>query len=595
MAGLLFLYLGVFVVLVTVQFTKGRGFTLRIGPMNVSGHYAESSVQGAALPDGVPEGGRSLEGGVTVSFGGMEFRLQGGGEFGLLRSGGDKVSLLPRTLLVSGTSAVFGFENGTRLIFDILDEGAGRPELMITGQFGEEYTGFELPYRPLRGSRIQDAGGGQFVIMAGGTPYGFSRSQLDGGRRVLILDTDDSVANYRAVPAQREFVPADFVLAAARDEAQYTAAVNRWRDSAYSLWSGAVRNTADESLIVAFTGESVNRGVYQQAIAGISPVFLRESSWTHAASVYFGRLDLGLRALSAFEAAASTRISALIAAKSPDLFLEPHIIEYCGRRGYGPFIDGIAGLARSLDPAFLSPNLIPGLLEAHAEWRLFRSRGDNPFEELAENALFNISEGIRRNAGDDRVFYFEEAGADTEYNLRLGLALDQYGRQSGRDNWAALGRSLVISVLALTGDGSLPKTINFSEPGETESRGDVQDAAIDNLALYQYLPADTYPHAAGIGAPVNGIWAWTASASVSATLSNNILDIAVAFPDGETHYMLIRGLRPFIKIQLYGIDYRTDPQFERYDSSGWSYSSSEQTLLLKLKHRTPVEHVRIFY
>jgi hypothetical protein len=59
--------------------------------------------------------------------------------------------------------------------------------------------------------------------------------------------------------------------------------------------------------------------------------------------------------------------------------------------------------------------------------------------------------------------------------------------------------------------------------------------------------------------------------------------------------MLIRGLRPFVKIQLYGIDYRTDPQFERYDSSGWSFSSSEQTLLLKLKHRSQVEHIRVFY
>jgi hypothetical protein len=43
------------------------------------------------------------------------------------------------------------------------------------------------------------------------------------------------------------------------------------------------------------------------------------------------------------------------------------------------------------------------------------------------------------------------------------------------------------------------------------------------------------------------------------------------------------------------MDYRTDPQFERYDSSGWSYSSAEQTLLLKMKHREETEHIRIFY
>jgi hypothetical protein len=82
---------------------------------------------------------------------------------------------------------------------------------------------------------------------------------------------------------------------------------------------------------------------------------------------------------------------------------------------------------------------------------------------------------------------------------------------------------------------------------------------------------------------------------VSASLGDDILDIAVSFPAGETHYMIIRGVRPFVKIQLYNMDFRTDPQFERYDSSGWSYNAQEQTLLLKMKHRTTVEHIRIFY
>jgi hypothetical protein len=73
------------------------------------------------------------------------------------------------------------------------------------------------------------------------------------------------------------------------------------------------------------------------------------------------------------------------------------------------------------------------------------------------------------------------------------------------------------------------------------------------------------------------------------------MDIAVTFPAGETHYMIVRGIRAFNKIQLYNMDYRTDPQFERYDSSGWSYNAQEQTLILKMKHRATVEHIRIVY
>jgi len=43
------------------------------------------------------------------------------------------------------------------------------------------------------------------------------------------------------------------------------------------------------------------------------------------------------------------------------------------------------------------------------------------------------------------------------------------------------------------------------------------------------------------------------------------------------------------------MDWRSDSQFERYDSSGWVYYSQEQTLVLKMRHRTQVENIRIFY
>jgi hypothetical protein len=157
-----------------------------------------------------------------------------------------------------------------------------------------------------------------------------------------------------------------------------------------------------------------------------------------------------------------------------------------------------------------------------------------------------------------------------------------------------MGRSLILSVLSLTDPpGTVPAEILVNEAGEmNEGAGD----RIGSARLYRILaPGEYYPHAAGIGAGVNGIWAWTAASSIAVTQDGTVLDIAVSFPVGETHYMMIRGIRPFTKIQLYNIDYRTDPQFERYDSSGWIYAAAEQILVLKMKHRAAVEHIRIFY
>jgi hypothetical protein len=119
------------------------------------------------------------------------------------------------------------------------------------------------------------------------------------------------------------------------------------------------------------------------------------------------------------------------------------------------------------------------------------------------------------------------------------------------------------------------------------------EARFSAARFYQHLHFGNYPRTERIAGGING-WAWTAVSSIAVTQNGNITDIAVTFPIGETHYMILRGIRPFTKIQLYGIDYRTDPQFERYDSSGWSYSSSEQSLLLKVKHQQTVEHIVIY-
>ena len=73
------------------------------------------------------------------------------------------------------------------------------------------------------------------------------------------------------------------------------------------------------------------------------------------------------------------------------------------------------------------------------------------------------------------------------------------------------------------------------------------------------------------------------------------MNIDVTFLADETHFMIIRGIPSFSRMQLYNIDFRTDPQFERYDSSGWSYNSQEQTLVLKMRHRDQVERIRIIY
>jgi hypothetical protein len=303
-------------------------------------------------------------------------------------------------------------------------------------------------------------------------------------------------------------------------------------------------------------------------------------------------MDHALASFTAAEREKISYLSRLINEKSQDFLGESHVFEYLAVRGYLNFLSDGVELVRAIDPPALAPELAPGIFEGYMDMKQYRGREENPFERLTDQACFVISEGIRRDG--DRVFVFRGDTADLEYNLRLGSSLLAWAEDSGSRDWAGVGRSLVLSILSLIdSEGTAPAALAISEEGIiSESPG----RRIRSARIYRILrPGEYYPRAAGIGAGINGIWTWTAASTVSASQENNVLDISVSFPAGETHYMMIRGVRPFEKIQLYNIDYRTDPQFERYDSSGWVYAAQDQILILKIKHRAATEHIRIFY
>ena len=59
--------------------------------------------------------------------------------------------------------------------------------------------------------------------------------------------------------------------------------------------------------------------------------------------------------------------------------------------------------------------------------------------------------------------------------------------------------------------------------------------------------------------------------------------------------MIITGLHAFDKIQMYGLNYRSDKQFELYNSPGYIYDFESKTLYLKMRHKSEIEKVIFTY
>lgn len=573
------MYAVVLSLLVLIQFTRKTAFTMNVGSMVISGNYSDPEISENNLADG----SMLLGGPASVYFGGMEFVLPDRTEQKLVSMSSDASQIL------------FSFSDNSTIRFSTAFSG-GSESMSIQAEFEEESRELEIGFRPLRSSRIIDGPDSSLSILSGEQEYGFLFGPVRVDKRTIVLNIDDTLLSYGVIPNTEEFSPASFILSSVSEQDQYQQYLQSWINQQYAQWERSMAGNPAEESVIAYIAESARRNNYRSAAASIPDTFLSSSLRSYRSAPYFGSLDVALRSLSSAERENLGRISRLANEKNPEILFEPNLVSFLTSRGAYTLLDDVAAIAQSLDPLAILPSQAAAILEGWAEWSRIRPYEENPFERLLEQSIFVLS-GLFFTSDTQGTFLVDAEGrADTLMIMKAAKALLYYGQGPERHQWAALGRSLIASILNLSQQQSdVSLFMKKTEDGTKLQRA--SESSISSARLYLMLVDDTLsPRSVFVFQDGNqSVWTWTAAAEINAERTSQSLDIAVRFFEGETHYMMIRGVRPFTKIQLYNIDYRTDPRFERYDSSGWAYSASEQTLLVKMKHRSDTEYIRIFY
>jgi len=578
---LLLVYFVIFTTLVSLQFAKMGTTTRKAGNFVVSGQYRLPAEGDSRISPNE----YLIEGDVHISFGGMDFnivKISDGLSVCLLGKEGSREEVLPERMIIQENSIRLTFANGVELAFAAQNPG-GSPEMRINAVFSEDVSGIELPFKPQRNTGIRYTGNGQFIVDVGKTSYTFGTSPIDDERRVLLIEAGGRQVSYRAIPESKGLTTQDFILPQAETAEAYNEAIKWWRDQNYSLWNRIVSTQNNEDLAIALIGEAFARGNFASAVAAIPQAFLRGSAMTYESSPYLGNLDQSYRMLSTSEREKQSRLTRQINEKSLEFLLEPKVFEYFAIRGNSNLFNSALELVRAINPSADPPipalDIMPGIFEGYSTWRTIHPDTENPFESLVEHCCQVISDLLRKTTDGGWVFVYNEGEDNPEFNIRLGKAILVYAEAAHNNLWAGIGRSLILSAISTA-----------------EENDESPSTELTSAKLYRILcPLDTYPRAMEISSTSGGIWAWTAAQALSGSQQGDVLDISITFPVGETHYLIIRGMRSFSRLQLYGMDYRSDSQFERYDSSGWTYSTQEQTLIVKMKHRNPEEHIRIIY
>ena len=316
-----------------------------------------------------------------------------------------------------------------------------------------------------------------------------------------------------------------------------------------------------EEVVMAYVAEMALNNKYKEALDSVPSSFKRSSRRTFRTTPYFGNLVDMNRTLAMQLNNDKTIIAQALTSDSLDIFTNWDIVHYI------LIMKGTENIHRLLSIPSSMQTFEPTLAQAAGILNLYSifTKSDKSCADLLESVLDKCLEVIEN-----------EVKAQEIATLQTGAALVSYGSVAGRGDISATGRFILNTALF-----------------------DLQAYDLRVLCeIYQMLVKDNifYPRVIildGETDPTSPVWVFTAANEVKANFINDTIELSYKFPMLESHYSFVVGVKSFKSIEIYGMNYRTDPRFESYNSSGYSYSADTKTLLLKTRHKAAEEFIKV--
>ncbi|MCX7023221.1 MAG: hypothetical protein NT080_01205 [Spirochaetes bacterium] len=590
--GILLLYIGIFGLIVVIQFPVHGDLRAVYGSLSLRG--------------GVESVGGSL-GSVVADLSGLRFEFSARRPLQAVAANGERRPGVP----VARTDIPFGwriaFDNGVSLSFSSSDETGAR--LSVEPSFKDQAVSVELAYALVRGTRMERGKGGiRLVTREGGYAIELPSDAIDEKRRTITLDAAGGRTRPFVVRLEREGAPAispQVMAQAPMDPAAYRRAIDafvaktwtglstaRFDEGAFAWKSPGGNAVFSEKALTAYVAEAFRRGAGPAALERMKPAKTKYvASLSYLSSPYLGGILPRTKAMEEAALAEVKRFEKAIQDKSPELFDRTSIALFLLDRAPYSLAQGAFQAIQSIDPAQLTVRQAVNALAASNDARDFMKAGENPFSRFEAAAERNLLPAIKRyNNG-----FFLQASSDGDCDLLLsvvaGRELIRFGTASGREVFVGVGQSLVTGVLALA-------DANGFVPGNQDLTGKVPVSAyLPPEDLYP-LVADNpyYPHEVPFYRELGpGVWAWTCSPSIQVSTEQSKIVFRTEFPPLAAHHLVLYGLKPFVNIQLYGINYRPDESFEIYDASGYFFNRASNSMFLKMRHKAKIEEIRLFY
>ena len=594
MIALTILYILIIFGIFVIQFTIGKTFYYTIGAMSVSGRdeVDETGNRTPLLP-------------LHIVANGLDFYITDQTPITAKTSNNEELSL--KVLEYKKTEDSFSVICSNDVLIDFTSYISETVETVrISVSMPSEIETVYFPWKLTQSARLerQDEqiflryGKDRFIFRGG---YGFGNSDDTSELPHLILSSSKKTALYETY-IQSETLDFDSIcrIPIASDE-EYGKTKQLFREKALDYFSSVISSrNYNEKLLTAYIAEKAFKGEYSKALVSAPASLLPKEKRTYISTTFYGNLVQNDKSLAAYQRKLLSGIESSIARTEISVFDSESVIPFLINNSRANLIPALEKIASNAKQEDLNSCYAAGLLEAAMDYAFYFPNKQNLFMENSEkcetvlkDSLISIDAGLYISSDKKTI--------DTEKTLRAASILIRYGSSyPDKGTWKAVGQALYSSIFSLGGNSSsLPASFDIQGDKSKKLGLMANDALILHAEkLYAAAIKDNpyYPHEESLALKAEpGIWAWTSARDIN-VLKNDakVFSFRVSAKTGDTHYMIIRGIRPFYRIQIHEIDFRTDPRFEIYNSSGYVYDERTRTLLLKMKHKKDDEDIVLF-
>lgn len=471
------------------------------------------------------------------------------------------------------------FTDGVRLTFS-LSEDSDAASLWIAAEMPDKANSVNLNFAPYTGFSISEQKSKTAVFSGKTDSYSLiAPALLD---RKISFQKNSKSAHYSMMTKQSEFRldAIDDLAFASKDIYDQTLA--SLRSHIINSFLSSLQNNANfavsvsEQTVISFVAAMAEAGRYNEALNAVPESFVKGNRRTYLSAPYFGSMADMLPTLTMQIENLNNMILRAVQERTLDIWTVDNLASYMYTQGNRGNVALLASLPASMTELNLTVNQAAGILRS---WVFFQSQNSSmakPLEPVLELCAQRIVQACSLD-GEKVLLIENDAPLSVLMAATAGDALLSYGKLAGQSALENCGYLIVNSYA-----------------GDT--------AALDLRSMAELYPVVVhqnayYPHYVLLKTmEAENVWAWTIASNLNYSRDENLtISLNVEFPVGLSHYMFVRGISPFLRIQIYNMDFRTDPRFEIYNSSGYIYRSAAQCLLLKSRHRDQNEVVRLFY